>query len=182
MTLEQEAVRTLLRLVGEDPDRDGLVDTPRRVVKALHELTAGYGQDPADVLTTTFDVEYDGLVVVQRIPFHSLCEHHMLPFTGQATVGYIPTDRVVGLSKLARLVDIFARRLQVQERMATQIADALVEHVHPRAAGVIITGHHTCMSMRGIQRHAGMVTSSLRGELEHDRALRDEFLALHTAP
>ena len=174
-----DAVVRLLQYLGEDPTRDGLLDTPRRVVKALRELTAGYHTDIASILTTTFDVAYDGLVVVSRIPFHSLCEHHMLPFTGHATVGYVPRDRVVGLSKLARLVDAYARRLQVQERMTTQIADALDQHLAPLAAGVIITANHTCMSMRGIQREAEMRTSSLRGTLDTDTDLRHEFLALH---
>lgn len=173
-----EAVVALLGLVGEDPTRDGLVETPRRVVKSLREMTRGYTVDIAALLAVTFDEPHDELVLVRKVPFHSLCEHHMLPFTGHATVGYIPRNGIVGLSKLARLVDAYARRLQVQERLTTQIADALTEHLNPLAVGVIVEAEHHCMAMRGIERRAPMVTSCLRGLLRERPDLRQEFLAL----
>jgi len=175
------AVATLLRHIGEDPNRDGLRDTPSRVAKALLELTQGYSVDVGALLAVQFAEVHDSLIVVRDVPFHSLCEHHMLPFTGTATVGYVPAPGggIVGLSKLARLVDAYARRLQVQERLTVQIADAIEEHLHPVAVGVIITAHHTCMSMRGIQRAGQMVTSHLTGELRSDPVLRAEFMRLH---
>lgn len=175
----EDAVRRLLEHVGEDPNRDGLVDTPRRVVKAWKEMTGGYSIDPGALLSTTFDVHYDEMVVVRRVPFVSLCEHHVLPFTGHATVAYIP-GKVVGLSKLARLVDAYARRLQVQERLTNQIADAIEAHLDPRGAGVIVTAQHACMSARGIQKAADMVTSSMRGAMHDEPAARHELLALHS--
>lgn len=176
-----EAVKVLLRHIGEDPTRDGLHDTPRRVVKALSELTCGYGTDIAALLGVTFDGDgWDEMVMVRDVPFSSLCEHHMLPFTGHATVAYIPKEngRIVGLSKLARLVEAYARRLQVQERLTGQVADALVEHLDPLAVGVIIRGHHSCMSMRGIGVPGEMVTSALRGVFHTDQAARAEFMTL----
>jgi GTP cyclohydrolase I len=175
-----DAVLRLLQFIGEDPTRDGLLDTPRRVVKSLTELTGGYRDDVEAILSTTFDVAYGNeMVVVSRVPFSSLCEHHMLPFTGFATVGYVPSGRVVGLSKLARLVDAYARRLQVQERMTMDIAEALVTYLDPVATGVIVEGTHSCMSMRGIKKAATFTTSSFRGTLETDVALRAEFSATH---
>lgn len=188
MTAEQdrwneEAVTVLLRdVIGEDVTRDGLTDTPRRVVKAYRELTEGYHADVAAILSTTFDVPYDELVVVRRVPFVSLCEHHMLPFSGHATIGYVPSDRVVGLSKLPRLLHAFARRLQVQERLTQQIAEAMVEHLQPKAVGVIIDAHHLCMSMRGVRSAGTMTTSSLHGLLRDEHDLRAEFMALHSTP
>lgn len=171
-------VRALLAHLGEDPSRDGLVETPRRVVKALGELTSGYRVDIAALLAVTFDERHDELVMVRKVPFASLCEHHMLPFTGHATVGYVPRNGIVGLSKLARLVDAYARRLQVQERMTDQIANAMIEHLDPLAVGVIIEAEHACMALRGIERRASMVTSCLRGLLRERPDLRQEFLAL----
>lgn len=171
-------VRALLAWLGQDTERDGLVETPRRVVKALGELTAGYRVDLAELLAVTFDERHDELVLVRRVPFSSLCEHHLLPFFGHCTVGYIPRGGIVGLSKLARLVDAFARRLQVQERMTDQIATALTTHLDPLAVGVIIEAEHSCMAMRGIERRAPMVTSCLRGLLRERPDLRSEFLAL----
>ena len=175
-----DAVVRLLQHLGEDPTRDGLHDTPKRVCKALRELTAGYALDPAVILERTFDVHHDEMIVVAGVPYVSLCEHHMLPFTGAATIGYVPRAgaRIVGLSKLPRLLDCFARRLQVQERLTNQIAQALVDHLDPRAVGVVVTGHHTCMSARGIQRDGEMVTSALLGDLRTDSAMRAEFMAL----
>lgn len=174
----EDAVLRLLEHIGEDPTRDGLLDTPKRVVKALREMTSGYLIEPKDLLATTFDVSYDEMVVVRRIPFVSLCEHHMLPFVGHATVAYIP-GKVVGLSKLARLVDAFGRRLQVQERLTNQIADAIEASLEPVGVGVIVTAQHACMSARGIQKHADMVTSALRGALKDEPAARHELLTLH---
>lgn len=176
----QEAVKELLIHIGEDPDRDGLLETPKRVAKALLELTAGYGMDPKNILTTTFDVHYDEMIVLTGVGYTSLCEHHMLPFTGTATVAYIPkpNGRVVGLSKLARLVECYARRLQVQERMTNQIAEAINNHLDPLGVGVVIKGNHSCMAARGIQRHGDMITSRLIGVMRNDPTVRAEFLNL----
>jgi GTP cyclohydrolase I len=175
-----DAIIRLLQHIGEDPNRDGLIDTPKRVVKSLSELTNGYDLDPAEILSTTFDVTCDEMICVRKIPFSSLCEHHMLPFHGTATLAYIPAPggRVVGLSKLARLVDCFARRLQVQERMTSQIAEAIEEHLQPLGVGVIISASHTCMSMRGIAKPGEMVTSKLIGALRTESAARAEFMGL----
>jgi GTP cyclohydrolase IA len=173
----QQAIRLVLQHVGEDPDRDGLTDTPERVVKALAELTSGYTLDPAVVLATTFDVEYDQMVMSRAIPFVSLCEHHMLPFVGTATIGYLPGKRVVGLSKLARLVDLYARRLQIQERLTQQIACAIDTHLTPQGVGVVIRARHSCQAARGIRKDGEMITSAMLGEFR-EGTLRAEFLAL----
>lgn len=175
-----DAVVRLLQHIGEDPTRDGLLDTPKRVVKSLTELTAGYRLDPAEILSTTFDVAFDEMICVRKIPFSSLCEHHLLPFHGTATVAYIPGPggRVVGLSKLARLVDAYARRLQVQERMTSQIAEAIETHLEPLGVGVIITASHTCMSMRGIGKAGEMTTSKLIGAIRTRPEARAEFMGL----
>lgn len=175
-----DAVVRLLEHIGENPTRDGLLDTPRRVVKAWKELTVGYTMNPADILATTFDVTCDEMITVRRVPFSSLCEHHILPFHGHATIAYIPSPggRIVGLSKLARLVDCYARRLQVQERLTAQIADAIDEHLNPIGVGVIVTASHTCMSMRGIGKPGEMVTSKLTGALRNDSSARAEFMHL----
>lgn len=178
MSAPLDAVRQLLAWVGEDPTRDGLLDTPKRVCKALREMTSGYDANIAEILSTSFDVQYDSMVVVRDVPFASMCEHHMLPFTGTATVGYIPTERIVGLSKLARLVDAYANRLQVQERMTNQIADALLTHVQPLGCGVVVRGNHSCMCNRGIKKSGEMVTSTLHGAMRTDPIVRQEFLAL----
>ncbi len=174
----EQAVKTLLQLIREDPGRDGLVDTPARVVKSLLELTSGYRLDPAKILARTFDVAYDEMVIVRDIDFTSLCEHHLLPFAGTVTIGYLPTDRVVGLSKLPRLVECFARRLQVQERLTTEIAEAIEQHLGAKGVGVIVTATHTCMSARGVAKVAPMVTSAMLGALRDKPAARAEFLAL----
>ncbi len=175
------AVRVLLRrVVYEDPEREGLQDTPRRVAAALSEMTNGYGEDVADILGTTFETDgYDEMVVLRDIDFTSLCEHHMLPFTGTAAVGYVPGARVVGLSKLARLVDCFAHRLQIQERMTKEIADAVMEVLQPQGVGVVVSAHHSCMGCRGVRKPgASMVTSCLQGVMRENPAARAEFLAL----
>jgi len=176
----EQAVSTLLRLIGEDPERDGLQRTPARVVKAWREMTSGYQEDPHEILKTTFEVHYDQMVVLDSIPFVSLCEHHVLPFTGVARVGYVPSKdgHVVGISKLARLVECFARRLQVQERLTQQVANAVHEILKARGTGVVIRAAHECMSCRGVKKHASMVTSCLRGDMRTDGSMRAEFLAL----
>jgi len=175
-------VTRLLEYIGEDPSRDGLIDTPRRVVKAWVDMTAGYAMDPALILATTFDVAHDEMVVVEGIEFSSLCEHHVLPFTGTCTIGYVPGDRIVGLSKLARLVEVYAQRLQVQERMTEQIAHAIEEHLQPRGVGVVVRAAHSCMGCRGIRKpSARMVTSALSGFMKDDEKARSEFLALARA-
>lgn len=173
------AVAMLLRWLGENPEREGLVDTPGRVARALRELTAGYGQDPAEILATTFDERSDELVILRGVRFTSLCEHHLLPFAGTVDVGYLPSSRVVGLSKLARLVDCYARRLQVQERMTQDIARAVAVHLDAGGVGVIVRAHHQCMGCRGVrQPDAEMVTSSMLGVLRDRPAARAEFLSL----
>ncbi len=176
----QAAVRELLLAVGEDPDRDGLRDTPARMARSYSELLAGMRQRPEDVLRTTFDIGHDELVLVKDIGVWSLCEHHLLPFIGVAHVGYVPSEdgRITGLSKLARLVDVYARRPQVQERLTAQVADALNRILHPRGVIVVVEAEHLCMSMRGV-RAAGSrtVTSAMRGQLR-DPATRAEALAL----
>ncbi|WP_307584061.1 GTP cyclohydrolase I FolE [Paeniglutamicibacter psychrophenolicus] len=176
----EKAVREILYAIGEDPDRDGLVETPKRVAKAYGEFFAGLHQDPADHLATTFDIEHDELVLVKDIPFYSTCEHHLVPFHGTAHVGYIPgpEGKVTGLSKLARLVEVFAKRPQVQERLTTQIVEALMEHLNPRGAMVVIECEHMCMSMRGVRKPgAKTVTSAVRGQLR-EPATRAEAMSL----
>ncbi|MCW2634964.1 MAG: cyclohydrolase 1 [Blastococcus sp.] len=175
------AVRELLIAVGEDPDRPGLKDTPARVARAYAETFAGLGQDPQEVLSTTFDEDHDELVLVKDIPMYSTCEHHLVPFHGVAHVGYIPgiDGRVTGLSKLARLVEVYARRPQVQERMTSQIADALDTVLKPRGVLVIIEAEHLCMAMRGIRKPgATTVTSAVRGIFRDNPATRSEAMSL----
>lgn len=173
--------RRFLVSIGEDPDRPGLRETPARVAKAWMSWTAGYQQNPADVLKTFEDgaEQYNELIVVRNIPVYSHCEHHLAPFFGKATVGYMPNGKIVGLSKLTRLVECFSRRLQVQERMTIQIANALMETLDPKAVGVVVRCRHLCMESRGI-RTAGeeTVTSAMLGELQPNLAMRTEFLDL----
>ena len=174
----EQAVATLLRFIGEDTSRDGLLDTPSRVVRAWREMTAGYGEDPAEILSRTFEESSDEMVVLRGISFFSTCEHHMLPFYGTASVGYLP-GRVVGISKLARLVNCFARRLQIQERMTRQIAESVEQHLDARGVGVVIRAHHLCMGCRGVrQEETEMVTSSMLGTLRSDATSRAEFFRL----
>lgn len=176
----ENAVRELLLAVGEDPDREGLRETPQRVARAYAETFAGLRQRPEDVLTTTFDLGHDEMVLVKDIEVYSTCEHHLVPFHGVAHVGYIPSTegRITGLSKLARLVDVFARRPQVQERLTTQIADSLVSILEPRGVIVVVECEHLCMSMRGIRKPgARTVTSAVRGQLR-DAATRAEAMSL----
>ena len=174
------AVRELLLAVGEDPDREGLLDTPHRVARAYREVLAGMRLKARDVLTTTFDLGHDELVVVKDIEMWSMCEHHLLPFTGVAHVGYIPAEsgRITGLSKLARLVDVYARRLQVQERLTGQVADSLVEILEPRGVIVVIEAEHLCMTSRGVRKPGSRtITSAVRGAL-HAPATRAEAMSL----
>lgn len=174
------AVREILLAIGEDPERDGLQDTPKRVAKAYAEFFAGLHQRPEEHLSTTFDIEHDEMVLVKDIAFYSTCEHHLVPFYGRAHIGYIPGKggKVTGLSKLARLVEVFARRPQVQERLTTQIVDALVEHLNPSGAIVVVECEHMCMSMRGVQKPgAKTVTSAVRGQLR-ETATRAEAMSL----
>jgi GTP cyclohydrolase I len=179
LTQATNAVRVLLSWIGEDVTREGLRDTPRRVAKAFREMTAGLHMNPAEVLGTVFQETSDQMVVVRGIRFSSMCEHHLLPFTGTAAVGYIPKGRVIGLSKIPRLVEVFAKRPQVQERMTNQIAESLMEHLQPNGVGVIVKAHHSCMGCRGVrQPDAEMVTSCLLGCLRQDGAARSELLGL----
>jgi GTP cyclohydrolase I len=175
----EQAVRTILSLIGEDPNREGLQDTPRRVARAWTEWAIGYGQDPAEVLKTFEDGAEgtDELVIVHNVPVVSKCEHHLADVTGIAHVGYIPDKRIVGLSKLARLVDIYARRLQVQERMTQQIANALQDNLQPLGVGVLVRASHACMSTRGVRVHGSVTsTSAMRGVLKSESSARKEFM------
>ncbi|MCB0886402.1 MAG: GTP cyclohydrolase I FolE [Propionibacteriaceae bacterium] len=176
----EAAIRELLYAVGEDPERDGLRDTPARVARMYAEVFAGMRQAPEEVLTTTFDLAHDELVLVRDIELWSHCEHHLVPFFGRAHVGYIPADdgRITGLSKLARLVDVYAKRPQVQERLTAEVADALVEHLDPQGVMVVIECEHLCMTMRGVRKPgSSTVTSAVRGQLR-DAATRAEAMSL----
>jgi GTP cyclohydrolase I len=174
----EDAVRTLLAEIGEDPDRDGLRGTPGRVRRTLEQLTAGYRTDPDTLLQgAAFDVEYDEMVVVRDIELYSLCEHHLIPFFGRAHVGYLPRGTVIGLSKIPRVVDLFAHRLQIQERMTQQIADFLMTRLEPKGVGVVLETTHLCIAMRGVRRPgATMVTSAMLGTFRSDPKTRAEFL------
>jgi len=176
----ESAVRRLLNYVGEDPERQGLRDTPRRVAQSLAFLTSGYQVNVDDILgRAVFGERYDELVVVRDISFYSLCEHHLLPFFGLAHVGYLPQGRIIGLSKLPRLVDAFARRLQVQERMTSEIADALQRHLEPRGVAVVLEADHLCTMMRGVQKSGNRtITSSMTGIFRRDPRTRGEFMSL----
>ncbi len=177
----EDSVTQILKFIGEDPEREGLKKTPYRVAKSYVELCSGYAEDPAKILSTTFSDSCDEMVVVRDIRFWSLCEHHMLPFHGVATIGYLPKDRIVGLSKIGRLVHCFARRLQVQERMTQQIANSIMENLNPHGVGVILKATHLCMEMRGVRTSAEMVTSCLLGQFR-DAITREEFLAMKQSP
>jgi GTP cyclohydrolase I len=177
----EAAVRTLIEWAGDDPDREGLLETPKRVVKAYRELFAGYESDPRAYLERTFEEVggYDELVVLRDIRVVSFCEHHMLPFLGRAHVGYLPSNRVVGISKLARVVNGFARRLQIQEKLTAQIADAIQDILNPKGVGVVIVSEHSCMTMRGVNTPGSrLTTSSLLGVVRDDPRTRQEFLEL----
>jgi GTP cyclohydrolase I len=176
----QQIYTELLKRIGEDPTRDGLLSTPKRMEKSMAFLTHGYTQSIDEVLHgALFDVDYDEMVMVKDIEFYSLCEHHLLPFFGKAHIAYVPHGKVVGLSKLPRIVDVFARRLQVQERMTQQIAEAIEEAIHPQGVGVVIEAQHLCMMMRGVEKQSSStVTSSMRGVFKSQLQTRNEFLSL----
>ena len=173
-----EAVKSILQAVGEDPQREGLLDTPNRVARAYDELLVGYRVDPKELLNNAlFDVTYKEMVIVTDIDFYSLCEHHMLPFIGKAHVAYIPNEKVVGLSKIPRLVEVYARRLQIQERMTQQIAEVIEELLNPLGVAVVVDGLHLCMAMRGVKKsNARMRTSALRGTFAENPKTRAEFM------
>jgi GTP cyclohydrolase IA len=177
----EAAVRTIIRWTGDSPERDGLLDTPARVTRALEEYYQGYAQDPDEILTKTFEETdgYDEMVVLRGIPFESHCEHHMAPIIGRAWVAYIPTGRVVGISKLARVVDAYAKRLQIQEKMTAQIANTIEKVLQPQGVAVVIKATHHCMTTRGVHKHGvDMVTSKMRGVFKTNLATRQEFMSL----
>ncbi len=176
----RQNIRELLDLIGEDPGRDGLMKTPKRVAESLRFLTSGYSKDIDKVLNgALYEVAYDEMVIVRDIELFSLCEHHLLPFFGRCHIAYIPTDKVVGLSKLPRLVDVFARRLQVQERLTNQIAETLMKKIKPQGVGVVIEAQHLCMLMRGVEKQNSVaVTSAMLGVFRDSKQTRDEFLQL----
>ena len=176
----QEIYVELLSRMGEDPARDGLLSTPERMVKANAFLTRGYGQTAAGVIgEALFDVDYDEMVIVKDIEFYSQCEHHLIPFFGRAHIAYVPNGKVIGLSKIPRIVDVYARRLQVQERLTQQIAEAIEEAIAPQGVGVVLEAHHLCMMMRGVEKqNSSTVTSSMRGVFKTQLQTRNEFLSL----
>ncbi len=175
----EDLVREMILRIGEDPSREGLVDTPQRVVHSMEYLTHGYSQQPADVLNgALFTVDYDEMVIVKDIEMFSMCEHHMLPFFGKVHIAYIPKGKVIGLSKLPRLVEVFARRLQVQERLTTQLAEAIQEIIQPQGVGIVIEARHLCMMMRGVEKqHSAAITSAMLGVFRQHET-RNEFLSL----
>jgi GTP cyclohydrolase I len=179
----EEAVKTILELIGEDPEREGLVKTPERVYKAFLHLTSGYEKDPKEILgEALFSSSNDEMVLVRDIEFYSLCEHHLLPIIGRVHVGYIPNGKVVGLSKIPRMVEVFARRLQIQEQMTEQIADALMETVKPKGVAVVVQARHMCMEMRGVEKICSTtISSALRGIFKENLKTREEFFSLVTS-
>ena len=176
----QELYREMLSRLGEDPNRDGLLRTPERIEKSLQFLTKGYEEDARKILRgALFNVDYDEMVIVKDVEVFSLCEHHMLPFFGKVHVAYIPKGKVIGLSKIPRLVEVFARRLQVQERLTRQIAEAIEDAIHPQGVGVVVEARHLCMMMRGIEKqHSSTVTSTMLGAFRNEQQTRNEFLSL----
>lgn len=175
----RDAVRRIIEAIGEDPSREGLLDTPRRIAEMYEELFTGLHQDPREVLSTSFQESHREMVILKNIPFYSLCEHHFLPFHGQAHVGYVPKGRIVGASKIARVVDILARRPQLQERLTGQVADAITEGLSPDGVAVVIEAEHLCMTMRGVQKPGTtLITSAIRGAFRRRAVTRSEFLTL----
>ena len=173
-------VKAILEDLGEDPEREGLLKTPSRVARALRELTRGYNQDPEAIINgALFTEDYSEMIVMKDVDFYSMCEHHMLPFFGKAHIAYLPKGRIVGISKLARLVDVFARRLQVQERMTTQVAQLLMEKLTPEGVAVVVEAEHLCMRMRGVEKqNSYVVTSAMYGVFRESQETRDEFMNL----
>jgi GTP cyclohydrolase I len=180
----EQAVTTILELLGEDPNREGLIKTPKRVTKALQFLTEGYHQDPKEILNEAlFTTSNDEMVLVRDIEFYSMCEHHILPIIGRVHVAYIPDGKVVGLSKIPRIVNVFARRLQIQEQMTEQIADAILDTIQPKGVAVVVHARHMCMEMRGVQKiNSTTVSSALRGLFKSDERTRSEFYNLINTP
>ncbi len=180
----EESIKKILTIIGEDPQREGLVKTPQRVYKAFMHLTEGYRKDPEEILgEALFNSSNDEMVVVRDIEFYSLCEHHLLPIIGRAHVAYIPNGKVVGLSKIPRMVDVFARRLQIQEQMTEQIADALMRSVNPKGVAVVLHARHMCMEMRGVEKICSTtVSSALRGAFKEDLKTREEFFNIINSP
>lgn len=175
----QRSIISVLEAIGEDPSREGLRDTPRRIAQMYEELFGGLAIDPRDYLRVGFEVAHDEMVILRKIPFYSMCEHHFLPFHGEAHVGYVPDGRVVGISKLARVVEGYARRPQVQEQLTSQVAEAIMEVLKPDGVAVVIEAEHLCMTMRGVRKPGSrMVTSAMRGEFRRSAVTRSEFLAL----
>lgn len=174
----QRSVEDLLSAIGENPNRQGLIDTPRRVAKAYQELVSGYTANPVDLVNNAvFDIDYDDMIIVSDIEYYSLCEHHVLPFVGHAHVAYLPNGKVLGLSKIPRIVDMFSRRLQVQERLTRQIAEFLVEVLDPKGVAVVMTARHMCSMIRGVMKHdANMTTSAMLGDFRYNQDTRNEFL------
>ena len=172
-------VRMIIEAIGDDPDREGLKDTARRVARMYGEFFQGLHEDPRTYLQVVFDEQHDEMVLVKDVPFHSMCEHHLLPFHGRVHAAYIPRGRVVGLSKIARVIEVFARRPQVQERMTAQIADLMTDELDAHGVGVVVEASHTCMTMRGVKKPGSlMVTSAMRGSFKTDQATRSEFMSL----
>lgn len=172
-------VRMIIEAIGDDPDREGLKDTARRVARMYGEFFQGLHEDPRTYLQVVFDEQHDEMVLVKDVPFYSMCEHHLLPFHGRVHAAYIPRGRVVGLSKIARVIEVFARRPQVQERMTSQIADLLIDELDAHGVGVVVEASHTCMTMRGVKKPGSlMVTSAMRGSFKTDLATRSEFMSL----
>ncbi len=175
----RDAVRRIIEAIGEDPSREGLLDTPRRIAEMYEELFTGLHEDPREVLSTSFQESHREMIILKNIPFYSLCEHHFLPFHGQAHVGYVPQGRIVGASKIARVVDILARRPQLQERLTGQVADAITEGLSPDGVAVVIEAEHLCMTMRGVQKPGTtLITSAIRGAFRRRAVTRSEFLTL----
>ncbi|MEE9193866.1 MAG: GTP cyclohydrolase I FolE [Thermodesulfobacteriota bacterium] len=176
----EDAVKGILNEIGEDPNREGLKDTPERVKRLYKEITSGYNEDPNEIINgAIYEMDYDEMVIIKDIEYYSLCEHHMLPFFGKAQIAYIPKKKVIGLSKIPRIVEVYARRLQVQERMTVQIANFLNETLKPKGVAVVVNGYHLCMAMRGIRKSdANMLTSSMLGAFRNDERTRAEFLSL----
>ncbi len=176
----EDAVKGILSEIGEDPNREGLKDTPERVKRLYKEITSGYNEDPNEIINgAIYEIDYDEMVIIKDIEYYSLCEHHMLPFFGKAQIAYIPKKKVIGLSKIPRIVEVYARRLQVQERMTVQIANFLNETLKPKGVAVVVNGYHLCMAMRGVRKSdANMLTSSMLGAFRNDERTRAEFLSL----
>ena len=175
----RDAVIELLRAIGDDPEREGLLDTPRRIAEMYEEIFGGLAVDPAEYLRVGFEVAHDEMVILRNIPFYSMCEHHFLPFHGEAHVGYVPEGRVVGISKLARVVEAFARRPQLQEQLTSQVAECIMEALEPDGVAVVVEAEHLCMTMRGVKKPGSrMVTSAMRGQFKRSSVTRAEFLAL----